>query len=197
MFSGKHVSVEMLGPEWWHRMIDVCGVGTFRREKERSIYVTHLDLDHLPLKEHILEANVRFFTAPKFMKELSAFYGDAFSVHEYDDVLMLKHSTVRGGRVIQRLTCAFFIGEAMIIPECDSPDKLIEEYRPKFALMFVAQQSRQHSAGFSDHRRDVFILHNKVWKPYAPNVIPKIVFSSTDKNLFRNSIARLMYENSI
>jgi hypothetical protein len=78
----------------------------------------------------------------------------------------------------------------MVIPESDNPDKLIEEYRPKFAFMFVAYQSHQHPVSFNNHRRDVFILHNKIWRPYAPNIIPKIVFSSTkeDKELFTKYI---------
>jgi hypothetical protein len=193
VFSGKPVSVKMLGPEWRHRMIDVCGVGVFRRKEERLTYITHLDLDHLPLKEYVLGAKIRFFTASKFMRGLEAFYGGAFDVCEYNDVLMLKHTTISGKRkIVEKETCAFFIGEAMIIPECDDPDKLIMEYRPKFAFIFVSQQSHQHPVSFNNHRRDVFILHNKVWTPYAPNVIPKIVFSSTeeDKKMFTNYVAK-------
>jgi len=193
LFSGRQVSVKMLGPEWRHRIIDVCGVGAFKRSEERLAYITHLDPDHLPLKEYILGAKVRFFTAPKFVKGLDAFYGGAFEVCEYSDVLMLKHATVTGrGKVVERETCAFFMGEAMVIPECDDPDGLIKEYKPRFAFIFVAQQSHRHPVGFNNNRRDVFILHNKVWKPYAPNVIPKIVFSSTreDREAFTNHIVR-------
>jgi hypothetical protein len=155
MFSGKPVSVKMLGPEWWHRMIDVCGVG-----------------------------------APKFVEKLNAFYGKAFNIFEYNDVLMMKHTTFSEGRFVEKDVCAMFIGNAMVIPESDNPDKLIEEYRPKFAFMFVAYQSHQHPVSFNNHRRDVFILHNKIWRPYAPNIIPKIVFSSTkeDKELFTKYI---------
>jgi hypothetical protein len=190
MFSGKPVSVKMLGSEWWHRMIDVCGVGMFRRDRERHGYITHLDPDHLPLKEYVLNAKVRFFTAPKFVEKLSAFYGKAFNIFEYNDVLTMKHTTFSEGRFVEKDVCAMFIGNAMVIPESDNPDKLIEEYRPKFAFMFVAYQSHQHPVSFNNHRRDVFILHNKIWRPYAPNIIPKIVFSSTkeDKELFTKYI---------
>jgi hypothetical protein len=102
MFSGKPVSVKMLGSEWWHRMIDVCGVG----------YITHLDPDHLPLKEYVLNAKVRFFTAPKFVEKLSAFYGKAFNISEYNDVLMMKHTTFSEGRFVEKDVCAMFIGNA-------------------------------------------------------------------------------------
>jgi len=192
LLSGKHVTVKMLGAEWRHRMVDVCGVGVFRRKDERLVYITHLDSDHLPLKEHVLGANMRFFTASKFVKKLEVFYGGAFDVYEYSDVLMLRHTTINSKRrIVERETCAFFVGEAMIIPECDDPDELIREYRPRVAFIFVAQQSHQHPVGFNNHRRDVFILHNKIWKPYAPNVIPKIVFASTgeDRRLFKSYIA--------
>lgn len=70
----------------------------------------------------------------------------------------------------------------MVIPECDNPDQLIKEYGPKLAFVLVSYQSHNHLSSFNNHRRDVFIVHNKVWRPYAPNVIPKIVFSSTDED---------------
>lgn len=44
-------------------------------------------------------------------------------------------------------------------------------------MIFVSYQSHSHPAGFNNGRRDVFILDNRIWKPYAPNIIPKIVMS--------------------
>lgn len=158
-------------------MFDVCGIGEFRRREERDVFITHLDPDHLPLKEYIMGAKIRFFTAAQFLPELTRKYGDAFEVLEYTDVLRLKHTTVKGGKYVKVDAYAFFIGEGMLIPECDDPDALIREYSPKFAFLFVSYQSHYHPVGFNNRRRDVFIVHNKVWRPYAPNVIPKIVFS--------------------
>ena len=178
----REVNVRFLGSEWRHRMFDVCGVGWFRRREERDVFITHLDPDHLPLKEYVIGAPLRFFAAGDLLPALLRRYGDSFEVAEYDDVLRLEHTTVSKGRFVTRTTYAFFIRNAMVIPECNSPNRLIREYSPRFAFLFVSYQSHRHPVGFNNRRRDVFILHNKVWKPYAPNVIPKIVFSYTEED---------------
>lgn len=182
------VNVKILGSEWWHRMIDVCGVGTYRKEAWREVFITHLDPDHLPLKEHVAGGLLKFKVSEEHFCYISKTYGDLFEVEEYGDVLRLEHTTLWLSRrkYVTRTTYAFFIKDSMVIPECDNPDQLIKEYRAKFAFILVSYQSHNHLSGFNNHRGDVFIVHNKVWKPYAPNIIPKIVFASTseDKDLF-------------
>lgn len=191
-FSGGSVSVKMLGPEWRHRMIDVCGMGEFRRRKQRAVFITHLDSDHLPLKEYVLGANLRFFTSSTYLKRLEEMYGDVFEVCEYTDVIETEHTTKHGRKYIRVKTFGFFFKEALVVPECDNPDELIKEYSPRFTMIFVAYQSHIHPVSFNNRRRDVFILDNRVWKPWAPNIIPKIVFSSTasDAELYRKYFKR-------
>jgi len=172
-------------------MFDVCGLGFFRRREERDVFITHLDPDHLPLKEYVIGAPLRFYTAASILPSLVRRYADAFEVAEYDDVLELEHTTISNRRFVTKTAYAFFLKDAMIIPECDNPDALIREYSPKFAFLFVSYQSHHHLVRFNNRRRDVFILHNKVWRPHAPNIIPKIVFSCTkeDKEFFDRYIA--------
>ena len=178
-------------------MFDVCGIGEFRRREERDVFITHLDPDHLPLREYILGAPSRFYTAADIPPALRKRYGGSFEVAEYDDVLKLKHTTISNRRFVTKTAYAFFLKEAMIIPECDDPDALIREYSPKFTFLFVSYQSHNHLVKFNNHRRDVFILNNKVWRPHAPNVIPKIVFSCTreDREFYNRYIVgrRLSY----
>jgi len=184
-FARGFVDVKMLGPEWRHRMIDVCGIGVFRKREEREVFITHLDSDHLPLKEHVAGSRLKFRAPAPLLAILTERYGDSFEVQEYSDVLKLEHMTfsVNKRKLVSRTTYAFFIKDSIIIPECDTPDRLIEEYRPRFAFVLVCYQSHNHISGFNNRRRDVFIVHNKVWKPYAPNVIPKIVFSSASEDV--------------
>jgi len=189
---GRTVDVKMLGPEWRHRMIDVCGIGVYRKDTWREVFITHLDPDHLPLKEHIAGGLLKFRVPKEYFCHVSKIYGELFEVEEYSDVLRLEHTTLWPGRgkYVTRAAYAFFIRDSMVIPECDNPDQLIKEYGPKLAFVLVSYQSHNHLSGFNNYRRDVFIVHNKVWKPYAPNIIPKIVFASTsdDRELFHKYV---------
>jgi hypothetical protein len=187
MFSGKPVSVKMLGPEWWHRMIDVCGVGVFRREERRDVFITHTHLDHLLLEEYIKGARLRFFAASEYCSELINKYGGEFEVYEYKDVIKTSHTTFVGRQYVKVNTYGFFWKDAMLVPETDNPELLIAEYAPKFAFIFASYQSHKHPVGFNNARKDVFIVDNRVWRPYSPNVIPKIVFSCSrsDRELYR------------
>jgi len=180
---GRTVDVKMLGPEWRHRMIDVCGVGKFRRRDQRDVFITHLHLDHLPLKEYILGANLRFFSPKTYLANVEKIYGDTFEICEYDDVIETEHTSIHGRKYIKVKTYCFFLGETLVIPECDDPNKLLREYSPKFTIIFIAHQSHFHLVDFNNRRKDVFILDNRVWEPYAPNIIPKIVFSSAQSDI--------------
>ena len=186
-FSGDCVDVKMLPQEWWHRMIDVCGVGVFERRVARDVFITHLDPDHLPLREYVAGSRLTFLSAPKLVDELARKYR-GFEVIEYRDVLELEHTTLSSGRHVLKTAYAYFIEDCVVIPECDDPDELICEYKAKLHFLFVSHQSHHHPVSFNNNRRDVFILDNRVWKPYAPNIIPKIVFSSTrdDEELFKS-----------
>jgi len=185
------VDVKMLPREWWHRMIDVCGVGAFRRTELRDVFITHVHLDHLPLKEYVLGTRLRFFTASDYMPKIADIYGDSFEVFEYTDVARVTHTSRHGNRFMKVASIIFFIKNAVVIPECDSPGKFIEEYSLKYAFVFVSRQSHQHPIDSSIwKRKDVFIIDNATWRPYAPNVIPKIVFSYTDKELYRKFCAK-------
>lgn len=181
------VDVKMLGSEWWRRMVDVCGVGTFRREKRREVFITHLHLDHMPLKEYIAGAKVRFYVAPAYLTDVMKAYGDSFEVCEYRDIIETAHTALYNQKYVKVKTFGYFFGDELVIPECDGPDDLIKEYSLKTAFIFVAHQSHNHPVSFNNRRRDVFIIDNSTWKPYAPNVIPKIVFSSapSDAELYR------------
>ena len=180
------VSIRMLGLEWRHRMIDVCGVGVFKRTELRDVFITHLHLDHLPLTEYIYGAKLRFFTASIYISEVAAKYGDMFEVCEYNDVAEVRHTSRHGNRFVMVPTIIFFFKDVAVIPEVDDPDGLIREYAPRYAFLFVSRQSHSHPASFNNRRRDVFIVDNNAWRPYAPNIVPKIVFSCTgeDRELF-------------
>jgi len=168
-------------------MIDVCGAGAVRRQKQRDVFITHLHLDHLPLKEFVTGANIRFFTSSYYLTGLKELYGNSFEICEYRDVVATEHTTMLGRKYVKVETFGFFFKEALVIPECNNPNDLIKEYAPRFTFIFVAHQSHSHIVEFNNRRKDVFILDNRAWKPYAPNIIPKIVFSSSpsDVELFR------------
>ncbi len=199
-FSGDCVDVKMLPREWYHRMVDVCGVGVFDKRQWRDVFITHLDSDHLPLKEAIAGAKIKFYVARGLVPAIQKAYGDAFEVVEYTDVLKLKHTTLtfraRGMKFVEKATYAYFIHDAVVLPESDNIDRLVEEYKPKFTFLFTAYQSHSHPVNFNNHRRDVFILHNKVWKPYAPNIVPKIVFSCStdDRALYDRYVPRTLFD---
>lgn len=181
------VDVKMLPPEWRHRIVDVCGVGPFKRTELRDVFVTHTHLDHLLLKEYVHGARLRFFTAKKYLPEITGKYGDIFEVCEYRDVAEVHHTTRHGNRFVSVASFVYFIKDAVIIPESDNPGELIREYAPRFAFTFVSRQSHLHPVSFNNRRRDIFILDNAVWRPYAPNIIPKIAFSCSkeDRELYR------------
>ncbi|MEM2169275.1 MAG: hypothetical protein QXO15_06945 [Nitrososphaerota archaeon] len=91
---GRTIDVKMLGPEWRHRMIDVCGVGRFIRGMKRDVFVTHLDSDHLPLREYIAGSPLRFCVASPLINDVQRLYGKSFDFVEYLDYIELKHTTV-------------------------------------------------------------------------------------------------------
>jgi len=195
LFSGRHVSVKMLGPEWRHRMIDVCGIGTFRRAEYRDVFVTHIHLDHLPLKEYIAGARLKFFTAPEYYSALIKRYGGEFEVCEYTDIIRTSHTTLIGRQFVKVNTYGFFWKDALLVPESDDVASLIKEYAPKFALVFISYQSHLHPVSFNNRRGDVFIVDNRVWKPYAQNVIPKIAFSCTEED--RELYEKYFYDSDV
>jgi len=170
-------------------MFDVCGIGFFRREEERDVFIIHLDLDHLPLKDYIAGARMKFYVAPPIFQEVFRRYGEAFEVEEYSDILMVKGEYFYMGRTRGNYAFVYFIHDAVVIPECCNASELIEEYGLKYTFVFVFKQPRSHFSDFNNRRRDVFILDNSVWRPYAPNVIPKIVFAESDRKTFREHFA--------
>ena len=170
-------------------MFDVCGIGEFRRREERDVFITHLNLDHLPLKEYVADARMRFYVAPPIFQEVHRRYGDVFDVEEYSDILMVEDEYLYMGRTRRNYAFAYFIHDAVVVPECCNASELIEEYSVKYAFVFVFKQPRSHFSDFNNHRRDVFILDNSVWRPYAPNIIPKIVFAESDRKAFSKYFA--------
>ncbi|MEM2045446.1 MAG: hypothetical protein QXO20_04620 [Candidatus Bathyarchaeia archaeon] len=104
-------------------MIDVCGIGVYRKDTWREVFITHLDPDHLPLKEHIAGGLLKFRVPKEYFCHVSKIYGELFEVEEYSDVLRLEHTTLWPGRgkYVTRAAYAFFIRDSMVIPECDNP----------------------------------------------------------------------------
>jgi len=176
-------------------MIDVCGVGAFRRTERKDAFVTHTHLDHLPLKEYIAGAQLRFFTAAEYCPALIKKYGDKFEVCEYTDVIKTSHTTLVGKQFVKVNTYGFFWKEALLVPESDDVELLIAEYAPEFAFIFVSHQSHLHPVDFNNGRKDVFIVDNRVWKPYASNVIPKIAFSCSKED--RELYERHFYDSNV
>jgi len=178
---GRPPRPKRLRNEWHRRIIDVCGLGIFSRIQQRIVYITHLHRDHLPLKEYVAGANLKFCTGPRYVKLLQEKYRD-FEVIEYTDVVEVEHTYPYAGRYRVTKTYVFFIGDGIIIPECDNPSEVIREYEAKVTLVFVSQQSHNHLSNFNNRRDDVYILDNRTWERNKPNIIPKIVFSSTDED---------------
>jgi hypothetical protein len=143
------------------------------------------------LKQALAGFRLRFYTGSKYVERLQKRYG-GFPVEEYTDVLELEHGYYYMERWMRTKAYAFFIKDAIVIPECNNPEKLIEEYRLRMAFIFVAYQSHNHLTGFNNNRNDVFILDNRVWEPYKPNIIPKVVLSNSleDRKIFEEFWSR-------
>jgi len=168
-------------------------LGVFNHRSWRDVFVTHTHLDHLLLKEYVSGAKLRFYTSKEYFDEVVRRYGDVFEVTEYTDVVKTVHTSLTGRKFERVETTCFFVEECLVIPESDEPQRLIEEYAPKFAFVFVAFQSHFHPVDFDNSRKDVFIVDNRVWKPYAPNVVPKIAFScsKSDRKLYEQYFKKL------
>ena len=168
-------NVKKLDRSWYGYMFDVCGLGRFNRFTDRKVFITHLHEDHLPAAEFIVGARLKFYTGGDYVEVLREKYKPyGIPVEEYTDVVKLDHTFIYG-RVRSTKTYGFFVKDSIIIPECDNPEILIREYKPKMAFIFVFHQSHNHLVGFNNGRNDIFLLDPRVWSPYKPNVIPKIV----------------------
>lgn len=179
--------MEKLGKEWQRRIIDVCGIAPFDPQTPTEIYLTHLHKDHMPLV-HQLGKHVKFMVAEELVNEVEKRYGVVGRVQPCDDVLKLEHMYRVGMRIRGTHTYAYFIGNAMIIPECTTPRTILTEYKPKVALVFSFHQAHTDTLEpFSNTDPNIdYLLDNKTWHPYRENVIPKVLYSSTleDRQLY-------------
>jgi len=113
-----------------HRMLQEKG-------RKRCVFITRLDLDHLPLKDYIAGARMKFYVAPPIFQGILRRYGEAFEVEEYSDILMVKDEYLYMGRTRGNYAFIYFIHDAVVIPECCNASELIEEYGLKYAFVFV------------------------------------------------------------
>ena len=66
----------------------------------------------------------RFCVASPLINDVQRLYGKSFDFVEYLDYIELKHTTVHfvKKRFTERGAYMYFVGDAVIIPECDGPD---------------------------------------------------------------------------
>lgn len=57
-------------------------------------------------------------------------YGDSFEVCEYSDVIEVDHMPIHGARAAKVKAFGFFFKDELVLPECNNPSKLIDEYKP-------------------------------------------------------------------
>ncbi|HDH44831.1 MAG TPA: hypothetical protein ENG66_05510 [Thermococcus sp.] len=181
MWDGVRVTRDLVR-KWGKFAFDVCGVGRSKMfQVSRNIFITHTHNDHLPLRE-ALSKEAKIFVASPLLPRIQRLYPH-LTIEEYTDYLQTEHTFIANGRVTKAVTFGYFIHSLVLIPESDHAEKILEEYRSRYTLVFAFKQPRNHFGElFNNHRRDIFLLDNTVWKPYAPNIIPKIIPAEIDRN---------------
>jgi hypothetical protein len=187
---GEIMKSVKLGSEWQRRLLDVCGL-RFTKSEPMEAFITHLHRDHLPFREEILNSQLVFKVPEYLIDPLRCKYPRTkIEIEVYTDVMRLPHTfRLSDGRFQTTDSYAYFIGNALVIPECNEPARVLEEYRAKVVFTLVFHQSHNHLIQRFDHNRDDidFLVDNRTWDKYKENVIPKVVYSrvSDDIELYR------------
>ena len=182
--EGTRVTFEIIA-RWKGTMFDVCGVGKENRlQVNRNVFLTHTHNDHLPLAQ-VLAQGITVRVASPLMSRMEKIYGNRIILEEYTDFLEAKHTFIANNKVTAAPAYAYFMQDAMLIPEADNAAEIIAQYKAKYVFCFAFKQPRGHFGNqFDNKRNDVFILDNSVWNPYAPNIIPKITYAITDEEAY-------------
>jgi hypothetical protein len=184
-WTGARVTPEIVAL-WKPFMFDVCGVNIEGSTKiDRDIFLTHTHNDHLPLPQ-VLGENAKIHVASPMLSRMERIYPNLPIVEEYTDFFETQHTLVINNRVTSVPAYCYFIKDAVVVPESDEAAKLVLDYKAKYKFVFTFKQPREHLGdAFDNHRDDLFLLDVSVWRPYRPNVIPKITFSNADREQYQ------------
>lgn len=155
---------------------DVCGYGHPER-----FFITHEHRDHLPAR-----FDIRALCAPPLVQKLRRRYLGRVEPEEYTDTFKTSHKLFdKRGKIVEIETYGYFIGEIAIIPEATNALELLKEYAPKYPIIVLFRQPREHplyGAKRSPHADEVncYFADPTSWEPYAPNVVPKCTESIQD-----------------
>jgi len=188
-WAGARITPDIV-QKWKPFLFDVCGVGIEKSTQvDRGIFLTHTHNDHLPLPQ-VLGQNAKIHVASPILSRMQRIYPNLTLVEEYTDFVETKHTLIVNNRVTSVPSYCYFINDAVVIPESDDATKLVSEYKAKYMFMFAFKQPREHLGNiFNNNRDDLFLLDVSVWKPYRPNVIPKITFSNTDREQYQRFLS--------
>lgn len=167
---------------------DVCG----QKASLEKYFITHQHLDHLPAK-----VGVKLVCAPplldvleKKLKEVLGFY----EVEEYRDFFETKHMFFNGVKFEPVKTYGYFVGsDIAVIPESIDAERFLCEYAVKGLIVIFFKQPRDHLEGCRIRSplqlpENCWFADPSSWKRYAPNVLPKVVFSLADIQNFGEHI---------
>lgn len=164
----------------------VCGLGN-----PETFFVSQIHLDELPAV-----TGATIYAAPPLMQELREkrpFYmreefGNKFV--EFDgEWVKTQHAAFyelpNGGLKLKYASSyCYIVGAYAYIDESVEGEQLLRKFREKGLAPLYHWQSRNHfNGGYAVTHRDLpdgYLLDNRRWERYAPNVIPKCVPSLQD-----------------
>ena len=164
----------------------VCGLGS-----PQAFYVSQIHLDELPA---VTDATI--IAAKPLLQELqekrSFYFREEFNnkfIEFKGEWVKTQHAAFYelpyGGRKLKYASSyCYIVGVFAYIDESEEGPQLLRKFREKGLVPLYHWQSRNHlNSGYTITHRDLpdgYLLDNKTWRSYAPNVIPKCVPSLED-----------------